>query len=99
MAGCDKTQLLATLSVYLRSLCPISLVTKLPKVVIDQHVHLILNLVFFILRLFEGQSLQQYPPNRRRIKENIRRETANIPAEQLDRVNGNFFHGARNVYM
>jgi hypothetical protein len=33
------------------------------------------------------------------LKENIRREIANIPIEQLQRVNQNLSARARNVYM
>jgi hypothetical protein len=41
--------------------------------------------------LFEGQSLQ-HNPQTEGLKENIHREIENIPAEQLQRVNQNFFH-------
>jgi hypothetical protein len=38
-------------------------------------------------------------PRTGELKETIRREIANIPAEQLQRVNQNLFAGARNVYV
>jgi hypothetical protein len=46
---------------------------------------------FFVLGFFEEQNLQQWPPWKKELKENIRMETANIPAEQLQRVNQNLF--------
>jgi hypothetical protein len=60
-------------------------------VVFGQHVHPILIPVIFFSGLFEGQSLQ---PNAKMEgpKANICWKTANIPAEQLQRVNQNLFH-------
>jgi hypothetical protein len=40
--------------------------TELSAAVPGQHVHLILILAIFLLGLFEGESLQQKPLNRRR---------------------------------
>jgi hypothetical protein len=53
-------------TVYLSRLCPMSSGTELSAVVFGQHIHLILILLIFYSGLFEGQSLQQQPPNRRR---------------------------------
>jgi hypothetical protein len=44
---------------------------------------------FFLRRLFEGQRLQHYPQPEEELKEKIRKEIANIAAEQLQRVNQN----------
>jgi hypothetical protein len=56
----QQDQLLPTLNVYPCRLCPMSSGTELSAMVFGQHVHPILILViYFLLRLFEGQSLQQ----------------------------------------
>jgi hypothetical protein len=84
-------QLLLTLHVCLCRLCPISSVTELSAVVFGQHIHLISFLVFFLLGLSEGQSLQSNSVKEGKLKENISKEIANIPAEHLQRVNQDIF--------
>jgi hypothetical protein len=49
------------------------------------------SLRFFLLRLFEGQNLQQNYQTEEELEEGFRREIANIPAEQLQRVNQQLF--------
>jgi hypothetical protein len=48
--------------------------------------------------LFEGQNYNSNPRTEE-LKENIRREIANIPVEQLQRANQNSSSGARNGYV
>jgi hypothetical protein len=86
MAGFSKTQLLPILHLCLCSLCPVSSGTELSAVVFGQNIHLILILIIFSSRVFRRTV---YTSNNRTedLKENIRREIANIPAERLQRVN------------
>jgi hypothetical protein len=66
--------------------------TQLSAVVFSQHVHLILIIVIFFFwgclkdKVYNSNHCMEEEP-----KENIRRETANIPAEQLQGVNQNIF--------
>jgi hypothetical protein len=57
--------------------------------IFGEHVHLILILVIFLLRLLEGQSLQQSQTEE--LKKNICKEIANILAEHLKRVKQNCY--------
>jgi hypothetical protein len=69
-----------------------SLGTDLSAVVCGQHVHPILHLVIFLLwGCLKDKVYKSNPQTEEQLKENIRREIANIPAERLQRVNQNLF--------
>jgi hypothetical protein len=63
--------------------------TELSAVVFGQHIHLILILMIFF---FWDKVYSSDPRTEEELKENICREIASIPAEQLQRVNQNLFH-------
>jgi hypothetical protein len=72
--------------------------TELSSVVFGQHVHSILILkCFFFWGCLKDDVYNSYPRTEE-LKENIRREIANIFAEQLQWVNQSLFCHARNVY-
>jgi hypothetical protein len=88
MAGFSKTQLLPTLHVCLCRLCPIFSGTELSAVIFGQHVRLILILViFFFCGCMKDNVYDRKPRTEEELKENIRKEIANIPAEELQRLN------------
>jgi uncharacterized membrane protein len=65
--------------------------TELSAAVFGQHVHLILILVIFFFWGHLKYNYNSNPQKEEELKENICREIANIPAEQLQKVNENFF--------
>jgi hypothetical protein len=86
MTDVGKTQLLPTLHVYLCRLCPISSGRELSAVVFGQHVNLILILVIFFWACLKDK-IYNSNPRTEELKENVRREIANILAELLQGVN------------
>jgi hypothetical protein len=70
-----------------------SLGTELSAVVFGQHVLPILILVMFSSGVVSRTKFATVTPlTEEELKENIRREIANIPAEQLQGVSLNLFH-------
>jgi hypothetical protein len=67
--------------------------TELTGVVFGQHVHTILILAIFSSGVVWRTKFTTVTPERKNylVKENIPRDSTNIPAEQLQRVNQNFF--------
>jgi hypothetical protein len=66
--------------------------TKLSAVVFGQHIHpLLILVIFFFWGCLKDTVYNSNLPTEEELKENIHREIANIPAEQLQRVNQNFF--------
>jgi hypothetical protein len=53
----------------------------------------------FLLVFLKDKINNRNTRKEKEVKENIHKETANIPAEQLQRVSQNFFAGARNVFV
>jgi hypothetical protein len=87
------SKLLPALHVGLCRHCPMSSRTELSAVVFGQYVHLILILViFFFWGCLKDNVYNSNPRTKEELKENIRKELANIPAEPLKRVNQNIFH-------
>jgi hypothetical protein len=73
-------------------LCPMSSGTELSAVVFGQHVHPILILViFFLWGCSKDKVYNSNPRTEEDLKENIHRDIANIPAEQLQKVNQSLF--------
>jgi hypothetical protein len=61
-------------------------------VVLGKHVQLILILLIFLFwGCLKDGGYNSNPRTKEEIKENIRSEIANVPAEQLQRVNQNLF--------
>jgi hypothetical protein len=78
-------------TVCLCMLCPMSSGTELSAVLFGQHVHPILILVIFSYRVVSRTKFTTGTDDRKNQKKNVCKETANIPAEQLQRVNQNLF--------
>jgi uncharacterized membrane protein len=83
MAGFSKTQLLPTLHVCLYKLRQMSLGTEISAVVLCQHIPLILITVIFFFCDSLKNKIYNSKPRSEELKEDICREIANIPAEQL----------------
>jgi hypothetical protein len=64
---------------------------ELTGVVFGQHVHPILISVIFSSAVVRRVKFTTSTPKTKELTENIRREIANIPAEQLQSVNQNLF--------
>jgi hypothetical protein len=88
MADFSKTQ---TLHVYICTLCPMSSGTELSAVVFGQHVHPTLIPVFSSSAGCLKDKVYSSNLRTEELKENIRREISNIPAENLQKVNQNLF--------
>jgi hypothetical protein len=54
---------------------------------------------FFFWGCLKDKAYSSNPRTVEELKENIRREISNIPAENFQKVNQNLFRGARNVYV
>jgi hypothetical protein len=65
--------------------------TELSAVAFGQHVHLILIVVIFFFWGCLKDNVYNSNPRTEELKENIRRKTANISAEELQKVDQNLF--------